>query len=297
MCTDKIDVSIIFVNYKTKDLTINAINSVIEKTEGIDYEIFVVDNASNDGSIEAIEQKFSNINIIKSDKNGGFGYANNIAIKQAKGEYILCLNTDTLLVNNAIKIMFDFMQKTENQNVGACGGYLVDKNLNPIHCGGRLPTLRDIFWKFGLKNIFKKYYKTNIELSFISNDENIQKKIEYITGADVFFRKSILDKTGLFDENFFMYFEESDLQYRMQKLGYNIMFIPEAKIIHLEGQSEDCNYKKRERFKKSQIYYFRKHHQHQVWLLKLAYCILYLIDWLVLKNKDSKDLIRVVING
>ena len=80
------------------------INSVIEKTEGIEYEIFVVDNASNDGSIEAIENQFPNINIIKSEINGGFGYANNLAIKQAKGKYILCLNTDTLLVNNAIKI-------------------------------------------------------------------------------------------------------------------------------------------------------------------------------------------------
>ena len=97
------DVSIIFVNYKTKDLTIDAINSVIEKTDGLDYEIFVVDNASNDGSIETIEQTFPDINIIESDINGGFGYANNLAIKQAKGKYVLCLNTDTLLVNNAIK--------------------------------------------------------------------------------------------------------------------------------------------------------------------------------------------------
>lgn len=82
------DVSIIFVNYKTKNITINAINSVIEKTEGVSYEIFVVDNASNDGSIEAIEKQFPNINIIKSEINGGFGYANNLAIKQAKGKYI-----------------------------------------------------------------------------------------------------------------------------------------------------------------------------------------------------------------
>ena len=118
------DVSIIFVNYKTKDLTINAINSVIEKTEGVDYEIFVVDNASNDGSIEAIEQEFSNINIIKNPINSGFGSANNLAIKQAKGKYIFCLNTDTLLVNNAIKIMFDFMEKKENSKIDNYDKYL-----------------------------------------------------------------------------------------------------------------------------------------------------------------------------
>ena len=109
------DVSIILVNYKTKDLTINAIKSVIEKTQGINFEIFVVDNNSKDGSIEAIEKEFPNINIIKNPINAGFGAANNLAINQAKGKYILCLNTDTLLINNAIKIMYNFMEKEENK--------------------------------------------------------------------------------------------------------------------------------------------------------------------------------------
>ena len=183
------DVSIIFVNYKTKDLTINAINSVIEKTEGVDYEIFVVDNASNDGSIEAIEQEFPNINIIKNPINSGFGSANNLAIKQAKGKYIFCLNTDTLLVNNAIKIMFDFMERKENSKIGACGGYLVDKDLKPIHCGGRLPNVKEIIWKLGFRQIFKKYYSENICISLNSDDENLDSKLGYITGADIFFRK------------------------------------------------------------------------------------------------------------
>lgn len=291
------DVSIIFVNYKTKDLTINAINSVIEKTDGISYEIFVVDNASNDGSIEAIEKQFPNINIIKSEINGGFGFANNLAIKQAKGKYILCLNTDTLLINNAIKIMFDFMKREENSNVGACGGYLVDMNLKPVHCGGRLPSLKEIIWKLGLRQIFKNYYKNNISMNLISDDNNINKKIGYITGADILFRKSVLDKVGLFDENFFMYYEETDLQYRMQSVGYGIKFVPDARIIHLEGKSENNNYKKKERFKKSEIYYFKKHHPHQVWLVKLIYSILYLIDWLILRNKDSKALFLFMMRG
>lgn len=285
------DVSIIFVNYKTKDLTINAINSVIEETEGISYEIFVVDNASNDGSIEAIEKEFPNINIIKSKINGGFGYANNLAIKQAKGKYILCLNTDTLLVNNAIKIMFDFMEKEENKNIGACGGFLVDNELTPIHCGGRLPSLKEIIWKLGLRQIFKNYYKNHISMNLISDEDNINKKVEYISGADIFFRKSVLDKVGLFDENFFMYYEETDLQYRMKSAGFGIKLVPDARIIHLEGKSENNNYKKKERFKKSEIYYFKKHHPHQVWLVKLIYSFLYLIDWLILRNKDSKELI------
>lgn len=285
------DVSIIFVNYKTKDLTINAINSVIEKTEGIEYEIFVVDNASRDGSIEAIEKEFPNISIIKSEINGGFGYANNLAIKQSKGKYILCLNTDTLLINNAIKIMFDFMEKEENKNVGVCGGVLLDKSLISIHSGGVLPNLSILFWKFGLRYLFPIQYKKIIGEDCIAN------KIEYITGADIFFRKSVLDKVGLFDENIFMYFEETDLQYRMQKAGYNIKFVPDAKIIHLEGKSTKNQLQKKKWFKTSEIYYFKKHHPHQVLLVKLIYIILYFIDWIILKNQESKELLLFILGG
>lgn len=285
-----IDISIIFVNYKTKNLTINAINSVIEKTEGIDYEIFVVDNASNDGSIEAIEKEFPNINIIKSEINGGFGYANNLAIKQAQGKYILCLNTDTLLVNNAVKIMFDFMEKEENSNVSACGGYLIDAENKPCTCGGNFPSLTEIFWKFGIRNIFTNFYK-NYSLTLNSNDIPFVENIDYITGANIFIRKSVLDKVGLFDENIFMYFEETDLCKRIFDNGNLIRFVENAQIIHLEGQSTKNKLQKKKMFKTSEIYYYRKHHPNQVWLVKLIYSMLYLIDWLILRNKDSKELI------
>ena len=291
------DVSIIFVNYKTKDLAIKAIKSVKEHTEGLEYEIFVVDNASGDSSIEAIKKEFSNINIIKSPINGGFGYANNLAIKQAKGKYILCLNTDTLLVNNAIKSMYDFMEKPENTNIGACGGYLVDTNLKPIHCGGRLPSVNEIVWKMGLKQIFRKYYNKNVSMNLISDDDNINDKIEYITGADIFFRKSALDEVGLFDEKFFMYYEETDLCKRMQDKGYKVKLVQEAKIIHLEGQSTKNQLQKKIWCKQSEMYYFKKHHLQQIYLVKLIYVFSYLIDWLILRNKDSKQLLKVIING
>lgn len=291
------DVSIIFVNYRTKDLTINAIKSVIEKTEGVEYEIFVVDNASNDGSIEAIEQEFPNINIIKNPINAGFGAANNLAIKQARGKYIFCLNTDTLLVNNAIKILFDFMEKEENSNVGACGGYLVDKDLKPIHCGGRLPNVKKIIWKLGLRQIFKKYYNENVCILLNSDDENLDSKLEYITGADIFFRKSVLDKVGLFDENFFMYYEETDLCKRIWDSCYTIKFVLTAQIIHLEGSSTKSNIKKLKMIKTSEFYYFRKNYPKQVGLVKLIYLTLYLIDWLILRNKDSKALFLFMMRG
>lgn len=284
------DVSIIFVNYKSEQLTCNAIESVLEKTEGLKYEIFVVDNNSQDGSIEAIEKKFPNINIIKNPINAGFGAANNLAIKQAKGKYIFCLNTDTLLVNNAIKLMFDFMEKEENQNVGVCGGLLHDVDLNVIHSGGRFPCLEGVFWKFGLRYLFPKYYRKRYGLDCLATE------IEYVTGADIMFRKSVLDKVGLFDENYFMYFEESDLCYRIKKIGYLIKLINDAKIIHLEGKSTKDELKKKKWFKSSEFYYFKKHHSHKFHFVKLMYLFLYFIDGYVINKQTGKDMFKFVFS-
>ncbi len=287
------DISIILVNYKTKDLTINAIKSVFEKTQGIDFEIFVVDNNSQDGSIEAIEKEFPNINIIKNPVNAGFGAANNIAIKQVKGKYILCLNTDTLLINNAIKIMFDFMEKEENKNVAVCGGLLFDKYKNRIHCGQKLPSIGDILWKFGIGKLFPKQYYNYINDYDLTKQES--SNIGYITGADILFRKSVLDEVGLFDEKFFMYFEETDLCKRIRDKGYDIKIVKNAKIIHLEGQSNNNTLQKKKMSKRSEFYYFRKHHPNQIWLVKILYVILYFIDWIILKNNDSRHLLKEVI--
>ena len=196
------DVSIILVSYNTKDLTRDCLKSVYEKTQGVEFEIFVVDNNSHDGSAEMIEREFPEVRLIRNSENKGFGAANNIAIRQSNAKYIFCLNTDTILLNNAVKIFFDFMEQPENQNVGVCGGALYDSDNCPTNYGGQFPSILHILQKFGLRNIFKK--KTiNYEKDIIN--------VDYITGADIFFRKSVLDLVGLFDENFFIYYEETDL--------------------------------------------------------------------------------------
>lgn len=288
------DVSLIFVNYKTKYLTINAIHSVIEKTQGINFEIFVVDNNSQDGSIEAIEKTFPNINIIKNSINAGFGAANNLAIKQAKGKYIFCLNTDTLLINNAIKIMYDYMEKEENNNVAVCGAALYNFEGKACICGGNLPSIYDILWKFGLRTLLKKQYKKYC-IGLTADNYNNYENIGYVTGADIFFRKSVLDEIGLFDENIFMYFEETDLCKRIRDKDYDIKLVKDAKIIHLEGKSNNNTLNKKLISKTSEFYYFKKHYTNQVWLIKSLYAILYFIDWIILNNKDSKKMLIKVI--
>ena len=128
----EIEVSIILVHYKTLELTTNVIKSIYKKTKEVIFEIIVVDNASNDGSIEKIERKFKNqIKIIKNNENVGFGRANNIGVKEAKGKYIFLLNTDTILINNAIKILFEFIEK--NKKIAVVGGNLYTKDLKPAH--------------------------------------------------------------------------------------------------------------------------------------------------------------------
>ncbi len=284
------DVSIIFVNYKTKDLTIDAINSVIEKTDGLDYEIFVVDNNSQDGSIEAIENKFPNINIIKNPINAGFGAANNLAIKKAKGKYIFCLNTDTLLVNNAIKIMFDFMEKETNANVAACGGLLLTTEEKQQMSYGVFPNLINcnaFHWLLGY--LFPQ--TKNRPIKEIT-------EVDVVIGADIFFRKSVLDEVGLFDERFFMYAEETDLCKRIKDRGYSIKINPEAKIIHLEGKSTSglLNNAKLRVISK-----YKYAHKHQSWLsiffIKFTYILFHTIGYLFSFDKNHLALIKMHFKG
>ena len=183
-----------------------------------------------------------------------------------------------------------------NNNVCVSGGSLINGLKEPVICAGYFPSVANIIPRLVSKRIFKK------DLSFkspavLSNETHKLKDIDYITGADICIRKSILDEVGLFDENIFMYFEETDLCKRIKDAGYMVKVVKDAKIIHLEGQSTKNQLQKQKWFKTSEMYYFKKHHPNQVWLVKLIYMILYFIDWLILGSKDSKELLKVVKNG
>jgi len=191
--------------------------------------------------------------------------------------------------------MFDFMEKDENQNIGACGAYLTDRDNKPVTCGGLHPCLSGVIWKFGLRNLFKKYYSKKYEGAIGIKDRKIFKNLGYITGANLFIRKSILDKTGGFDENLFMYFEDTDLCARIRKCGYKLEFVEAAKIQHLEGKSTKNSLLKKKWFKKSELYFFKKHNPVKFFIIQFMYIVLYLINWGVLKDKDSKDMISFVI--
>jgi GT2 family glycosyltransferase len=228
------DVSIIIVNYNTIKYTLDAIDSCLEKTEGIDYEIIVVDNNSGDNSKEIIGQRYDGrVMYLALPENIGFGRANNEGAKIAKGRNLFLLNPDTILLNNAVKILSDYLDG--NPKAGCCGGNLVDENGKPIHSFKRYipPSIFDeintLLFQFPEKLIYGR--------NAFYNYSDKPLKVGYITGADLMIRKTLFEKLGGFSTDFFMYYEESELESRVKKSGFSVVNVPSAHIVHMEGQS------------------------------------------------------------
>lgn len=292
------DVSIIIVNFNTRELTHNCLASIFEKTEGIEFEVIVSDNGSTDGSVEMIRAEFPQVILIENGTNLGFGAANNRGLKIAKGKYIFYLNSDTVLLNNAVKMFFDYFEKNgEREKIGALGCWLQDKNGNEIHSGGNFPTYKStshylfmrVLDSLGIKRLARRIglYHENVN----SRPE----QVDYITGADLFLKN---DEMAKFDERFFMYFEESDLQFRLSKLSLERKIIGGPKIIHISGGSEKQNKQKYSFNKRTAIFYwesclkyFKKHieSKSEQKRMRLFLLLIYFLPWNFFnKNKGFK---------
>lgn len=251
------DISIIIVNYNTKQLTNACIDSVLKYTSNLNYEIIVVDNNSSDGSQEIL-RKNSKIIFIESNQNLGFGRANNLGVKKAKGKFLFFLNSDTLLIENSIKTLHDFYITNHKKiNIGVLGCQLMDGDRVSSNSGGVFPTpLNDVYLYFEviLNKLFKKK-KVEIQSKCY--------EIDMVSGADMFMDKYLFDSIDGFDEDFFLYYEETDLQKRISNLGFHNFIISTTQIIHLEGGSFGNNKTsnlKRIIIQESRNRYFRKHH-------------------------------------
>jgi len=254
------DVSVILVNYNTKDLLKQCLLSLYEKTLMVNFEVIVSDNDSKDGSLEMLKEEFPNVILLQNNANLGFGKANNKAISVAKGKYLFLLNTDTYLLNNAVKVLFDYMESPQSHMVGCCGGDLFDAKGSKQASFGNFPSILDAISQLGFNNFYKKYYDRYITGGAINTDQII-KVVDFICGADMFLNRVVLDKVGAFDEDFFLYFEETELSYRIRQAGFKSVLVPEAKIVHLEGGSqraESFNFFKIGVFAKSRKLYFKK---------------------------------------
>jgi GT2 family glycosyltransferase len=269
------DVSVIIVNYNTCDLTLQCISSIFEKTNNIDFEIVVIDNASEDESCTSIREKFPQVILVESKINLGFGKANNMGVEIANGKYLFFLNSDTIILNNSINVLFHFNEENENKlKIGISGGILLDEKMQETASFGPLPTKINM-----LKSILEllpRFTKmTSNKARFFKTNGYVE--VGYVTGADMFLSKSAFNKIGGFDSNIFMYYEETDLQLRLKRANYYNYIIAGTQIIHLEGASFSSvkkNNVKRMMVEKSMFYYFRKH---SVFFNFLIFKILFLV--------------------
>lgn len=228
--------SIIIVNYNVCHFLEQALKSVQKATESIDAEVFVVDNNSVDGSAEMVKAKFPSVILIENKENVGYSKANNQGILQSSGEYILLLNPDTVLEENTLSKCCNFMDK--HPKAGALGVKMVDGKGNFLPESKRgLPDFWVSIYKllslnklFPNSKRFGKYY-----LSYLGQEEIHE--VDILVGAFMFMRKKVLDQVGLLDERFFMYWEDTDLSYRITKAGYKNFYYPETTIIHYKGES------------------------------------------------------------
>lgn len=228
--------SIIIVSYNVKFYLEQCLSSVFSASKNIDTEIFVVDNQSTDGSAQMVETKFNDIVLIKNNKNVGFSKANNQAIKKAKGKYILLLNPDTVVQEDTFEHCLHFMEK--NAEAGAVGVKMIDGKGQYLPESKRaFPSPAIAFYKiFGLSILFPKS-KNFGKYHLVHLDYNKTQAVDVLSGAYMFIRKETLDKSGLLDEDFFMYGEDIDLSYRIIKAGYKNYYLPATKIIHYKGES------------------------------------------------------------
>ena len=260
--------SVIIVNYKVKHYLEQCLRSVAEASRGIAVEVIVVDNASGDGSVEYLRERFPDVTIIASEENLGFARANNLAIRNSHGQYVLLLNPDTIVAEDTFRDFIGFMDSTPD--AGGCGAYMLhtDGSFAPESRRG-LPTPFVAFCKMsGLASLlpksrtFGRYYMRYL-------NENEVNRIEIMSGAFMFLRRDALDKAGLLDEDFFMYGEDIDLSYRILKAGYNNYFLP-SRILHYKGESTvKSSYRYVHTFYRAMELFFNKHYAHYSILLSL----------------------------
>lgn len=272
-----VDVSVIIVNYRTANLLVDAIDSVFDKVNNITFEIIVVDNHSEDDSMRIIQERYGDtVRFLALSENIGFGRANNEGIRISKGRNLFFLNPDTVLVNNAIGILCNYIDT--HLDAGVVGGNLYTIDMQPNASFGRtLPCLFDEIDRAFFRICSRFRYGRNILFNYTEKPL----EVGFICGADLMVSKRVLEETGTFDPDFFMYYEETELSWRIKAKGYKIINVPQAKIIHLEGQSFSRSYDRELRMFTSRDIYYRKTHTflYQV-IVDINYTLMTMFAWI-----------------
>ncbi|MFN3532200.1 MAG: glycosyltransferase family 2 protein [Candidatus Brocadia sp.] len=250
-------VSVILVNYNSAALLRQCLKSIYEQTKEIPFEVIVVDNASSDNSRQIVRSEFPAVQLIESSENLGFSRGNNLCASMAKGAYLLFLNTDTILFENSIKMLADFLD--EHPEVGAVGPKILFENRCFQLSSGRLPNLLGEFFDKIVYFLARKW--STVMCPLLERLHTATKAVGWLTGACLMVRQKAFVQVSGFDEKIFMYFEDKDLCKRINSSGWQIIYYPLTSIIHLlAGSSGNVDKQKINKFyRTSQLYYYHKH--------------------------------------
>ncbi len=250
--------SIVIVSWKVKKDLVQCLDSLYANPPACSFEVIVIDNASGDGTVEIIKSNFGEVVVVVNSQNRGFAAANNQGIEKARGEYIFLLNPDTIIPLNSLDVLVKFMD--DNSDVGGCGTQLLNKDGTIQPSARSFPTFRGALYRhtiFRYLRIFKNEYKKWLMKGF---DHRTQTDVGQVMGAALMVRRSVIDRIGVMDEWFFMYYEEVDLCYRIKQAGWRVVFVPQATITHLGGRSsEQIPVEKQIMAMTSLLKFFRKH--------------------------------------
>lgn len=275
------ELSIIIVSWNVSKLLEHCLLS-IRKNVNLGYEVIIVDNNSSDNTVEMVRRKFPEFSLIANSKNIGFAAANNQALAQARGKWLLILNPDTILFKDTVEKSLLYLKK--NPEVGVLGGKILNPDLSLQPSCRNLPDLSSQIlillkihhFKPGLASL-KKYFMADFKYQEI-------REVDQVMGAFLITKREVIEKAGFFDPNFFVWFEEVDFCRRVKQLGYKVIFFPEAKIIHHQGESfkQLMALKAQINFNRSLAYYFKKNHSYLSYLIILSFFPLsYLLSFLV----------------
>ncbi len=282
-----VELSIVIISYNTKELTLECIESVQKslKDSSLLYEIMVWDNASKDGSAEAIRKMAhadKHIRLIESKENKGFGEGNNRAVMQSKGKYILFLNSDTLVLDDAIQSLLAFYKKNEAK-AQFVGGKLLNSDLSEQPSAGAF---------FTLPVTFAVLFLGGDRIGLTRSSPQKTRRVDWVSGACILTSRAYFEALGGFDEGIFMYMEEVDLLYRANKKGMRTYFYPKAQFIHYGSASSSRTYPVQQLFR-GLLYFYRKHYPpYAVFLLRIMLQLKSLIAVAIGKAINSKYLIE-----
>lgn len=250
-------VSIIVVSYNTREMTLECLRSVVAETQ-TPYEVIVLDNASSDGSAEAIAAEFPDMMLMAETDNHGFAKGNNIAIRHARGEYVLLLNPDTIVLDGAIDRLMEFA--AARPDAGIWGGRTLygDRSLNPTSCYRKMSLWNVTSQALGLSSLFRQSPIFNSE-RYGGWKRDTEREVDVITGCFLLIKRAFWDELGGFDTTYVMYGEETDLCLRAHALGARPRMTPDATIVHYAGASEKVRSDKMVRLLRAKVLLIKRH--------------------------------------